>query len=270
MAANSSLSFPRTSGALEGWEQPLSVNKTHSISATNNRKRPMPTGSSSPPMAQWGGQRPQKISRTRRANLVSPVSNHDEVQISSEGCTPDFGARMASTGNSGSLFARGVGNGSQHGKMKLENVSSPARLSESEESGAGENRSKEKGMSNCEAEERSVNGIQNAGSSVLIAKKNKILIKEDIGDGVRRQGRSGRGSAFSRACISPMREKFENPTTTKPLRSARPGSDKNGRCCVLSSDSGNKFMFLTFINYHYYHTYIIVYLLISASQAVLL
>ena len=72
-------------------------------------------------------------------------------------------------------------------------------------------------MSNCEAEERSVNGIQNVGSSVLIAKKNKILMKEDIGDGVRRQGRSGRGSAFSRASITPMREKFENPTTTKPL-----------------------------------------------------
>ncbi|CBI18590.3 unnamed protein product, partial [Vitis vinifera] len=228
VAANSSLNFPRTSGALEGWEQSPGVNKIHSIGATNNRKRPMPTGSSSPPMAQWGGQRPQKISRTRRANLVSPVSNHDEVQISSEGCTPDFGARMASTGNSGSLLARGVGNGSQHGKMKLENVSSPARLSESEESGAGENRSKEKGMGSCEAEERSVNGIQNVGPSVLLAKKNKILIREEIGDGVRRQGRSGRGSAFSRASISPMREKFENPTTTKPLRSARPGSDKNG------------------------------------------
>lgn len=228
VAANSSLNFPRTSGALEGWEQSPGVNKIHSIGATNNRKRPMPTGSSSPPMAQWGGQRPQKISRTRRANLVSPVSNHDEVQISSEGCTPDFGARMASTGNSGLLLARGVGNGSQHGKMKLENVSSPARLSESEESGAGENRSKEKGMGSCEAEERSVNGIQNVGPSVLLAKKNKILIREEIGDGVRRQGRSGRGSAFSRASISPMREKFENPTTTKPLRSARPGSDKNG------------------------------------------
>ena len=63
-----------------------------------------------------------------------------------------------------------------------------------------------------------------------------------------------------------MREKFENPTTTKPLQSARPGSDKNGRCCVHSSDSGNKFMFLTFIIHHYYHTYIIVYLLISASR----
>ena len=150
--------------------------------------------------------------------------------------------------------------------MKLENVSSPAKLCESEESGVGENRSKEKGMNNCEAEERSVNGIQNVGSSVLIAKKNKILIKEDIGDGVRRQGRSGRGLAFSRASIAPKRKKFENPTTMKPLRSARPGSDKNGRCCVLSSDSGNKFMFLTFIIYHYYHTYITVYLLGSASR----
>lgn len=230
VAANSSINFPRTSGSLEGWEQSPSVNKIHSTAAPNNRKRPMPTGSSSSPMAQWGGQRPQKISRTRRANLVSPVSNNDEVQMSSEGCTPDFSARMASTGNSGLVLARGTGIGSQHSKVKLENVSSPSRLSESEESGAGENRSKEKGMGSCETEEKSVNGIQNVGPSVLLAKKNKILIKEEIGDGVRRQGRSGRGLAFSRASMSPVREKFENPTSTKPLRSARPGSDKNGRC----------------------------------------
>ncbi|KAL6328436.1 hypothetical protein AAG906_038311 [Vitis piasezkii] len=156
VAANSSLNFPRTSGALEGWEQSPGVNKIHSIGATNNASVPMPTGSSSP-------------HGSMGANLVSPVSNHDEVQISSEGCTPDFGARMASTGNSGSLLARGVG----------------------------------KGMGSCEAEERSVNGIQNVGPSVLLAKKNKILIREEIGDGV--------------ASISPMREKFENPTTTKPL-----------------------------------------------------
>ncbi|KAK9284066.1 hypothetical protein L1049_012326 [Liquidambar formosana] len=227
VVANSSPNFPRSSGALEGWEQSPSANKVQLIGGANNRKRPMPTGSSSPPMAQWVGQRPQKISRTRRANLVSPVSNHDEVQTSSEGCAPsDFGARVTSSGTIGSLPARTVANGTQL-KMKLEIVSSPARLSESEESGAGENRLKEKGVGGGEMEERSVNGGQIVGPSALLTKK-KILIKEENGDGVRRQGRSGRASPFSRASISPMREKLENPAPTKPLRNIRPGSDKNG------------------------------------------
>ncbi|XP_057979002.1 uncharacterized protein LOC131165336 isoform X2 [Malania oleifera] len=228
MAANSSPNFPRATGALEGWEQPQNVNKVHSVGGTSNRKRPMPTRSSSPPMAQWVGQRPQKISRTRRANLVSPVSNHDELQMSSEGCPPtDFGARITSNVTNGSHLAKSVANGTQQFKVKLENVSSPARLSESEESGAGENRLKEKGMGNCEGEERAANAVQNVGP-VLASQKNKTLSKEETGDGVRRQGRTGRGSSFSRASISPMREKLETPATMKPLRSTRPSTDKNG------------------------------------------
>ncbi|KAF8397896.1 hypothetical protein HHK36_016821 [Tetracentron sinense] len=226
--ANSSPTIPRTSGTLEGWDQRPSLNKVQSVGGVNNRKRPMPTGSSSPPVTQWVGQRPQKISRTRRTNLVSPVSNHDEAQISSEGFSAsDFGARLSSDGTNGPLLARGVANKTEQFKMKPENVSSPARLSESEESGAGESKLKEKGIDSGEVEGRPGNGVHKVGSFIMPTKKNKILIKEDIGDGVRRQGRSGRGSSLSRAGIPPLREKLENPTSTKPLRSTRPGSDKN-------------------------------------------
>ncbi|XP_031282756.1 uncharacterized protein LOC116141386 [Pistacia vera] len=230
MAAKSSPNIPRPSGA-DGWEQPPSINKINSVGGASNRKRPLSAGSSSPPITQWGGQRPQKTSRSRRANLVSPVSNLDESQTSSEGCTPsDLGARTPTIGSNGLLIARGMSNGTPQYKVKQEIVSSPARLSESEESGAGENREgrlKEKGIGSSEVEERTTS-VHSGGPSLLLTKKNKALNKEEIGDGVRRQGRSGRGSSYSRASISPLREKLENSSSSKPLKSSRPGSDKNG------------------------------------------
>lgn len=222
------------SGALDGWEQPSSANKFQSVNGANNRKRPIPSGSSSPPMAQWVVQRPQKISRTRRSNLLSPVSNHDDVQLGSEGCSPsDLGGRMASPVTSGSFLARNLSIGSQQVRVKQEVVSSPARLSESEESGAGENHDsqlKEKGSGSGEPDERMlVPAVQNNVPNIFHSVKNKVLDKEETGDCARRQGRSGRGSSFSRVSVSPVREKLETPTLTKPLKSARLGSEKNGR-----------------------------------------
>ncbi|KAI3470617.1 hypothetical protein Pfo_027280 [Paulownia fortunei] len=217
VATNSASNVLRVSGTLESWEQPQAVNKTPTIGGANNRKRSMPAGSSSPPITQWVGQRPQKISRTRRTNLI-PVSSHDDVQMQSEGCSPsDFGPRL-STGASGN----------QNSKVKPENVLSPARLSESEESGAGDIRIKEKGLGSGDGEEKDANTGQNVGPSAIPIKKNKIMVKEEIGDGVRRQGRSGRVSPFSRASISPTREKLDNVGPTKSQRNARSGSDKNG------------------------------------------
>ncbi|KAM7463800.1 hypothetical protein LguiA_031921 [Lonicera macranthoides] len=228
-AANSSPNIPHVSGTPEDLEHTPSVNKIPTSSGAHHRKRAMSSGSSSPPRTQWGGRRPQKISRTRRANLVSPVSSlHDEMQIPSEGCSPsDFGARLASSGPTSSLPSRSAANGSQQFKIKIENVQSPARLSESDESGAIENRLKEK--ASVEVEEKTVNAVQNGGpSAATLTKKNKFLIKDENGDGVQRQGRSGRGSSFSRVGMSSVREKVDKISTTKPFRSARPGSEKNG------------------------------------------
>lgn len=225
---------PRVTGTLESWEQAQVVTKNSSVSGPNNRKRPLPSGSSSPPITQWGGQRPQKISRTRRTNLI-PVSNNDEVQMQSEGCSPtDFGPRISIGGINASLLTKSTANGSQNFKVKPENVSSPARLSESEESGAGDNRTNDKGVGSRDPEERTANAGQSVGPSSIPIKKNKIIANEDINDGVRRQGRSGRVSPFSRASISPTREKLDNVATTKPLRNARSSSEKNGRCLFSS------------------------------------
>lgn len=228
---NSSPNFPSPSGSLDGWEQYPSMNKVHLISGANNRKRPLSSGSSSPPMAQWVGQRPQKISRTRRTNLVSPVSNLDEMQVSAEGCSPDLSSKNASLGTNGSLLSKGGINGTHKLRVKHENVSSPARLSESEESAGGEmrdSRLKDKGLSNNEVEERSMDVLQHVGSPVLFMKKNKLLNREEIVDGVRLQGRTGRGSSTSRISVSPRRDKLDSPTSIKPLKSSRPGSEKNG------------------------------------------
>lgn len=236
VAANSTSTIPRVSGTLESWEQPQAVNRTPTISGANNRKRPMPAGSSSPPITQWGGQRPQKSSRTRRTNLI-PVPNHDDVQMQAEGGSPsDFSPRLSTGTTSASLPTKSSGSGNQNTKAKPENVSSPARLSESEESGAGQFRIKEKVIGNADVEEKDGNAGQNVGPSTIPMKKNKIMVKEEIGDGVRRQGRSGRVSPFSRGSISSTREKLDTVAPSKPLRNARSGSDKNGRSDHFPSD----------------------------------
>lgn len=225
---NSSPCFSRMSSTIEDWEQPLVGNKAHSLAGGNNRKRPLSTDSSSPPMAQWVGQRPHKISRNRRTNIVSLTSNHDDAQLSSEGCTTtDSSSRIPGSVN-GAIPLRNIMSTSQQLKAKLDNASSPARLSESEEICASDNRLKDKDLGGSELDDKSLNGHQHI-SPGSFTKKNKLLVKDELGDGVRRQGRTGRGSSFPKGSISPLREKLENPVMVKPVRNARPGSEKNGR-----------------------------------------
>jgi hypothetical protein len=100
---------------------------------------------------------------------VSLLCLCDELQKSSEACFPsDLGARVTSVGADGLLLAR---NGiKQYFRVKHENVSSPSRLSESEESVAGENlesRLKDRGSGSFEVDKRAVNSVQNVVPSVL-------------------------------------------------------------------------------------------------------
>ncbi|GER51192.1 N-acetylmuramic acid 6-phosphate etherase [Striga asiatica] len=222
----SASNIPRVSVTLESWKQPQAVHKTSTIGGDNNQKRSMPAGSSSPPITQWVGQWPQKISRTRRTNLI-PVSSHDDVQMQSEGCSPsDFSPRFSS-GTSATLPTKGSASGNLNFKSRSENDPSPIRLSESEESGAGEIRIKEKGLGSGDGEEKDANAAQNVGPSAIPVKKNKLMVKEESVDGVRRQGCSGRVSPFSRTSPSPAIEKMDNEGTTKPQRNAR-SSEKDG------------------------------------------
>ncbi|KAG8483496.1 hypothetical protein CXB51_023104 [Gossypium anomalum] len=221
MVLDSSSKVNLSSGALQGWGEQPNLNKVQALGVASNKKRPMSTGSSHA-ISQWGGQRPHKISRTRRANLVSPVSNA-EPQISSQGIsTPDFSARV-SIGTGGSLLGSSVDNVTPKVKREPENVSSPFGLSESEESEAGDNKSKEKGIDSCEV---SLPASRKAGPFLLPTRKNKNT--NEIGDGVRRQGRNGSSAPpLTKPGLYPMREKLNNLTTTKLIQNARSASDKN-------------------------------------------
>ncbi|XP_064995027.1 uncharacterized protein LOC103976520 isoform X7 [Musa acuminata AAA Group] len=224
---NASSNFLRSSGSTDGWEQAPCINKIQPSNGVNNRKGSINNESSSPSVTQWVGQRPQKISRTRRVNVVSPVSNLDDAQFSHEGfSTPDGGARMTTTDTSGLLISRGRPSSSHQSKLRLDNVLSPAVLSESEESVAVENKLKEKGTDNFELEDGAQAPLK-ATTSALPSKKTKTTPKEEIGDGVRRQGRSGRGSVQSKSCLPLPREKLENVDSTKPLKNGKHGSERS-------------------------------------------
>ncbi|KAK9102514.1 hypothetical protein Sjap_019768 [Stephania japonica] len=188
---------------------------------SGNRKRTSSARSASPPVAQWAGQRPQKMSRiARRSNLVPPVSSNDEAPAS------DAGSSVAAHDN-GLEFPRRLSSGTPHQvKLKGDNFPSAA-LSESEESGAAETKSKEKGRKSGETDEKSGPNVQKVANIVLPSRKNKV-IDEDIGvgDGVRRQGRTVRAFTSMRSGIPLPNEKLDNAVTSKQLRSARLGLDK--------------------------------------------
>lgn len=199
--------------ALSDWELSNCTNKPPTSGGANNRKR-------SPPVAHWSGQRPQKISRTaRRTNLVPIIPNSDEP--------PSLDIVSDVAGNEmGSGFARRVhGSSPQQIKVKGETLSS-AGLSESEESGPAEIKSKERVKKSDEIDEKVGPNFQKMSTPVLPSRKNKLLAGEDIGDGIRRQGRTGRGSSSTRATMPMTGERLGNVGTAKQLRSSRLGYDK--------------------------------------------
>ncbi|CAI9273175.1 unnamed protein product [Lactuca saligna] len=234
--ASSSPSTPRVSGTSETWDNVTGGSKIPSSGGGPGptRKRAMPAGSS-PSMTQWGSQRPQKMSRTRRANLVSPVSNQEEKQqLSSDSCShSDISVRLASDGTNGTLVSKQF-------KPKPEIVQSPQRMSESEESVGGESRLKEKEKGNGDTDANAnanpivnvnvnVNEGQNVVPSLPVGVKVKSVINEESSEGgVRRQGRSGRGPLIARASSSVNGEKMDNSPMIKPVQRNRPGYEKNG------------------------------------------
>ncbi|KAL5583035.1 hypothetical protein UlMin_015477 [Ulmus minor] len=197
-------------------EQPTGLNKVAVAGMALNPKRPASAGSPIHPMAQWVGQRPHKNSRTRRTNLVSPVST--EPQNSSPGlATSDFSARTSS------MLVNSVDNKSPKVKRETENLTSPYSFSESEESGAGENKIKEKKVDTVDA---AFTTSPKVGSLLFPMKKNKIPTNE-IGDGLKRHGRSGRGSSLGRPGIPPVREKSRKRPIADPPQDMLHSSDKN-------------------------------------------
>lgn len=187
------------------------------VNSTNNRKRVASAQSSSPPVVPW--QRPQKSSRTaRRTSFVPVVSSNDEA--------PAVDAVSDVAGNDIGLgfVRRSAGSSPQQIRLKGEPSPSSA-LSESEESGVAEVKPKEKGR---KPEEIDLKAGQNVPKvSNLVTRKSKLVSGEELGDGVRRQGRTGRSLNATRSLAPMTSEKLGKIGTAKQLRSARQGCDKN-------------------------------------------
>lgn len=229
------------------WEISHCTNKPPSGVGANNRKRMASARSSSPP--HWAGQRPQKISRTaRRSNFVPIVSSNDE--------TPAIDSPSDVTGTDlGMGYAkRMTGSSPQQVKLKVDPLSSAA-LSESEESGAAEIKSRDKAKKSDDVDEKPGQNVQKVSPLVLSSRKNKLATGEDPGDGVRRQGRTGRGFTSTRSLMPMTVEKIGSVGTAKQLRSARLGFDKTERCNVFVLAYvwlSNKWFFSSFYRFFFF------------------
>ncbi|XP_011013601.1 PREDICTED: uncharacterized protein LOC105117573 isoform X4 [Populus euphratica] len=193
------------------WELSHCTNKPPAVGA-NNRKRTVSAQSSSPPVAHWASHRPQKISRTARRKKLVPIVKNDE--------SPTLDSVSDVSGNEiGAGFVRRL-------KLKADTLLS-AVLSESGESGATEVKSKDKSRKSDEMDEKAGQNVQKISPLGLPSRKNKPVSGEDLGDGIRRQGRIGRGFSSTRYLMPTAVEKRGNVGTAKQLRSARLGLDKN-------------------------------------------
>ncbi|KAJ7516526.1 hypothetical protein O6H91_22G061500 [Diphasiastrum complanatum] len=221
----------------------VTSSKVQVASGQTNRKRPAPSRSSSPPVAQWVGQRPQKIARVaRRVNIMPPVglpSNDDVANGLSDGNVNRDGAIVGPRSNMGTVSGSGVARrlpasgmaSPKQSKPRSERVNSSLIVSESEESEeATDGRLKEKLKKHGDWETKPPPTVQNFGNVVFPAKKMQVEMKEDVGDGVRRQGRSGRtpGAPKPLHVVMPI-EEIDVPTTAKQLRSTKVGIEKPER-----------------------------------------
>lgn len=219
--------------------------KTQPSIGPSNRKRPAPSGSSSPPgpPAQWGSQRSKMARVARRVISVpsrddcSPVVESVGLSKEGNGIPPTPVARSTTPGaTSGSGLARRVTASATHSvvpKLRVEKPAQSLGVSGSEESEEDAEKAKEKvkktGMELGDS--RPASSSQKMGSIVSPAKKTHVVLREVglQGDGVRRQGRTGRGAVTPRATsvIPPPPEKVEvSPAANaKQLRSARAAVD---------------------------------------------
>ncbi|CAH2077552.1 unnamed protein product [Thlaspi arvense] len=202
------------------WDISGCTNKPPLLSGVPNRKRMASNRSPSPPVTQWASQRPQKISRVaRRTNLVPIISSNDDVPSSDN--MSDVGCSETGFG-----FHRRSPAASPQMRIKGENSLSTTALSGSEESSPPEIKSKDKGKQSDEVDGKAAQNVPRLSITGLQSRKNKLVSGEELGDGVRRQGRTGRGFGSTRS-VNPMGVMKHG--TAKQLRSARNSSDKNER-----------------------------------------
>ncbi|XP_044970797.1 uncharacterized protein LOC123431011 [Hordeum vulgare subsp. vulgare] len=218
--------FHRSAGLSDECEETPCSNKASPLRSMTNRKRSgglTPSNASTPPIA-WVGQRPQKMSRTRRANVVSPVSNLDESL--SDGSPLDTPARSASIESCGVLLPKNVTGSNSQTVAKIDDISSPVGLFESGRLAATESKAKEKLKNSGEVENEEATAVHNATGSIVSSNSAPSKEKPEHG-GVLRHGRSGRGSMDVKGRSSISEENLNATGTTKPQKCGRTGEENN-------------------------------------------
>ncbi|CAL4892975.1 unnamed protein product [Urochloa decumbens] len=183
----SSPNIHRLQASSDDWEHPSGTNKLISAGGSGNPKRTKSTHSLSPP-TQWGGQRPQKISRSARKSNLVPIITTDGALVR--------GDHGLSTG------------------------------SEGDEPVVAEKKLRDKSKRAGELDDGHGSGFQKIAMLGHPSKRNKLSADEDIGDAARRQGRVGRGFTPTRPGTPVSIDKLENAPTTKQ-RSVRTVSERN-------------------------------------------
>ena len=213
-------------------------------SGPTNRKRAAPSRSSSPPVASWGSSRPQKMARARRVNVMPPVSISVPAKEEANGVeeagmglreggvsvgAPSSRSSLGGAGGGGSLAKRASsGQGCPPSKAQTEQRSiasvGPVESEEYMEEGQkvkGRRRKQEEE----DGEQKASGASERSGSGVVATSRGGAVVVEEIGggDGVRRQGRTGRGPVTARvAAVSSAMEKAEGGAgNVKPTRIGR-------------------------------------------------
>lgn len=214
----SSPNIHRLQANCDDWEHPSGTNKLNSASGSGNSKRTKTTHSLSPP-TQWGGQRPQKISRSaRKSNLVPIITSTDGALVSGSLESPSINEESAGLPRRASI------NGPQQTKRGDHGLSTG---SEGDESGVAEKKLRDKSKRAGELDDGR-SGFQKIAMLMHPSKRNKMSADEDIGDAARRQGRIGRSFTPTRPGTPASIDKLENAPTTKQ-RSVRTVSERNER-----------------------------------------
>ncbi|XP_062231169.1 uncharacterized protein LOC133928725 [Phragmites australis] len=212
----SSPNIHRLQASSDDWEHPSGTNKLISAGGSGNPKRTKSTHSLSPP-TQWGGQRPQKISRSaRKSNLVPIITTTDGALVSSSLDSPV-------NEDSPGLPRRASVNGLQQTKR---GDHGPSTGSEGDEPVVAEKKLRDKSKRAGELDDGHGSGFQKIAMLGHPSKRNKLFADEDIGDAARRQGRVGRSFTPTRPGTPVSIDKLESAPTTKQ-RSVRTVSERN-------------------------------------------
>ncbi|RRT82522.1 hypothetical protein B296_00019817, partial [Ensete ventricosum] len=207
--------FPQNFKNSDGWE-PQCI-KLNSVNGAINRKRSISEQSSSPPVAQWVGQRPQKLSRgARRSNLSPLTSSH--LDTPSSDTVDDHISKEGSSG-----FTRRLSSNTVQVKSKGEKI--PSELSESEETAVAVNKRREK-IKKSEVVENVSQTLQKVVTLASTSKKRKLAAHRDFGFGVHRQGRVVRGLMPKGSGMGALMKKVDNAATLSQARTLRVGSER--------------------------------------------